>query len=171
MKIKIALKLFVVFVLGFLFGIGIKYVYESTAFKPYNWQKAPVIVNCYGDDFSETQFLRAIHYWTIRGHSIAFYEHNPPESICDTENHIEGFIILRKGKRFDHESAVLAHTKRWTSLTALRGAVITYRPGTQNLMWINEHELGHALGYSHIEEEGHIMHPLFHKMAGKFWIP
>ena len=89
----------------------------------------------------------------------------------DAENYIEGFIILRKGKRFDHDSGVLAHTQRWTSLTTLKGAVITYRPGTQNLMWINEHELGHALGYSHIEEEGHIMHPLFSRMAGKFWIP
>ena len=97
--------------------------------------------------------------------------YSPPDSICDTEDYIEGFIILRKGKRFDHDSGVLAHTKRWTSLTTLKGAVITYRPGTQNLMWINEHELGHALGYSHIEEDGHIMHPLFHKMSGKWWIP
>ena len=165
------IKIFLVFLLGFAFGIGIKYVYEITAFKPYSWGKnRPVIVNCYGNDFSEAQFVRAIHFWTIRGHGISFYEHNPPETICE-EEHIEGFIILRKGTRFSHDSGVLAHTRRWTSLTTLNAAVITYRPGSQNLAWINEHELGHALGFSHVEEVGHIMHPLFHKMSGKFWIP
>ena len=33
------------------------------------------------------------------------------------------------------------------------------------------HELGHAFGYTHVELEGHIMHPSFNMMSGKFWIP
>ena len=36
---------------------------------------------------------------------------------------------------------------------------------------LNEHELGHALGFAHIEEEGHIMHPIYGKMGKNFWIP
>ena len=69
------------------------------------------------------------------------------------------------------DSGVLAKTKRYTSFQKVKAAVITYRSGAHNLMWINEHELGHALGYAHYEEEGHIMHPLYHKMSGNFWIP
>ena len=126
---------------------------------------------CYGEDFSEAQFIRAIHYWTIRGHQIGFYEHNPPDSICISDGHLEGFIILKKAHPHDLKSSTLAVTKRWTSFSQMKGAIISYRAGTQNLSWINEHELGHALGYAHVEEDGHIMHPQHHKMTGKFWIP
>tara|TARA_Y100001973_G_C5173782_1_gene320656 strand:- start:454 stop:972 length:519 start_codon:yes stop_codon:yes gene_type:complete len=171
-KPSIIIKVLFGFLSGFLFGTGIKYVYETTAFQPYEWKDnmPPIIVNCYGDDFSELQMQRAVTYWEEKGHDIGFYEHNPPPMLCE-DTYLEGFIILRKGGRFDHESGVLAETRRWTSLTEIKGAVITYRPGSQNLQWINEHELGHALGYAHYEKEGHIMHPLFHKMDGKFWIP
>ena len=74
------------FTIGFIVGLGIKLIYESTAFKPYEWDRSPVIVNCYGPDFSELQMVRAMHYWTVRGHSFAFYEHNPPESICKSKD-------------------------------------------------------------------------------------
>ena len=114
--------------------------------------------------------IRAIDYWTLRGHEIGFYEHSPPASICDHE-YVEGFIILRKEKRFWMESGVLANTRRWTRLGKVRAAVITYKGGSQNLSLINEHELGHALGYVHVKEEGHIMHPTYGKMGPKFWIP
>lgn len=157
---------------GFSMGLGIKVAYETMTLQPYNWgNKQPVIVNCYGDDFSEAQFVRAIHYWTIRGHNIAFYEHSPPDSICEREGYIEGFIVLKKANPEKLKSSTLAITKRWTSFEIMKGAIIKYKPGTQNLLWINEHELGHALGYAHVEEEGHIMHPQYHKMSGKFWIP
>ena len=172
MKLRLIALLLLSGIVGFALGVGIKFVYEATAFKPYTWDnKAPIIVNCYGEDFSEAQFVRAVHYWTIRGHNIGFYEHNPPASICEREGYIEGFIVLRKADRGELSSPTLAVTKRWTSFDKLKGAVIKYRPGTQNLAWINEHELGHALGYAHVEEDGHIMHLLQHKMAGKFWIP
>ena len=99
MRWKLAGLLVLSGLLGFALGIGIKFVYEATAFKPYTWgENKPIIVNCYGEDFSEAQFVRAIHYWTIRGHNIAFYEHSPPQSICDRDEYIEGFIILRKAK-------------------------------------------------------------------------
>ena len=171
MKLWKTLLLIAIFACGLSAGIGIKYLYETKTFQPYAWKGLPpIILNCYGEDFSELQMLRAIDYWTVRGHHIGFYEHNPPEEVCE-EDHLDGFIILRKGDRFGHDSGVLAHTTRRTSLTDMRSAVITYRPGSQNLMWINEHELGHALGFAHYEAVGHIMHPMFHKMGGDFYIP
>jgi hypothetical protein len=163
---KIMMMLFLSFIIGLSIGFGVKYTWENTAFKPYAWgeDEEPTVANCYGEDFSEIQIIRAISYWTAKGHNISFYEHTPSVSICENE-YLQGFIILRKGGRFQME------TKRFTSLETIKAAVITYRPGAQNLMWINEHELGHALGYAHYEENGHIMHPLYHKMSEKFWIP
>ena len=156
---------------GFGIGLGIKTVYESTAFKPYEWKSSPIVVNCYGEDFSELQMVRAIHYWTVRGSEIGFYEHNPPESICDSKDMIHGFIVLRKAKWWQLDSPTLANTRRMTSGLRLVAATITYRPGAQNLNLLNEHELGHALGFAHVEEDGHIMHPIYGKMGNKFWIP
>lgn len=157
--------------IGFCAGIGIKWAYESNTFKPYEWKSEPIIANCYGEDFSELQMIRAIDFWTLRGHRIGFYEHNPPESICESKEMIHGFIVLRKAKWWQLDGPTLANTRRMTSGFRLVSATITYRPGSQNLDLLNEHELGHALGYAHIEEEGHIMHPIYGKMGPKFWIP
>ena len=156
-------------VLGFSIGTTVKIVYEASIFKPYEWpvNSPPIIINCYGEDFSAAQLTRAIDYWTIRGQHIGFYEHNPSSSICENE-WLEGFIILRKSEALRKNDRTLANTKRYTSLTTMRGAVIHYTPGAQNLDLINEHELGHALGFSHVEQVGHIMHPLYHKMGRDF---
>ncbi len=156
---------------GFMMGLGIKWAYESNTFKPYEWKNAPIIANCYGEDFSEVQMARAMHFWTIRGHNFGFYEHNPPESICNSEEMIHGFIVLRKAKWWELESPTLANTRRMTSGFRLVAATITYRAGSHNLDLLNEHELGHALGYAHVEEKGHIMHPIYGMMGPKFWVP
>lgn len=156
---------------GFFTGIGIKWAYEVNTFKPYEWKTAPIIANCYGEDFSELQMIRAVDYWTLRGEHIGFYEHSPPDSICESKEMIHGFIVLRKAKWWQLDGPTLANTRRMTAGFRLVAATITYRPGSQNLDLLNEHELGHALGYAHVEEVGHIMHPLYQKMGSKFWIP
>ncbi len=163
--------LIVSFVVGFFLGLGIKIAYERNTFKPYEWDRAPIIANCYGPDFNEIQITKAIHYWTIRGHDIALYEHDPPSSICESESMIHGFIVLKKAKFMELEPETLASTKRKTSRLTIVSATITYRDGSQNLDLLNEHELGHALGYAHLEIDGHIMHPLYYKMGESFWVP
>ena len=156
----------IILVLGFVLGILGKYTYERSTLKPYEWRSLPIIVNCYGPDFSEVNMVKAIHYWTIRGYDIGFYEHNPPESVCkDRSGWTHGMIILRKASFFQLSPETLASTKRYTSLREIKGAVILYRPGSDRLDLLNEHELGHALGYTHVEVEGHIMHPLYEKMG------
>lgn len=172
MNLKSVLGLLIALMLGFATGIGLKLCYETKNIKPYFWNpnSPPVIANCYGSDFSKLQMIRAIDYWTIRGEDIGFYEHNPPESVCEAE-WLDGFIILRKSHTIGSDSLTLASTRRYTSFKMMRGAVIFYSPGSQNLDLINEHELGHALGYSHLEVEGHIMHPHYNKMGRDFWVP
>ena len=156
------------FFLGLALGGFVKYKYETSSFKPYAWddsQEGPIIANCYGSDFSKPQMIRAIEYWTLRGHKIGFYEHNPPKEVCES-SWMDGFIILRKDRSLEHN--VLASTKRMTIGVTIKGAVIRYQAGSFNLDLINEHELGHALGYNHLEVEEHIMHPDYNRMGKNF---
>lgn len=171
MKRRMIFLLLSCLMVGFCIGLGIKHAYESSTFKPYEWKSLPVIANCYGENFSELQMVRAIDYWTIRGLMIGFYEHNPPDSICDSKGMVHGFIVLRKARWWELDSTALASTRRMTAGMTLVSATITYKPGAHNLDLLNEHELGHALGFAHIEEEGHIMHPIYEKMGKDFWIP
>ena len=153
--------------LGFLTGLGIKHTYEANTFQPYAWTSPPIVINCYGEDFSKLQMVRALEYWALRGYSTAFYEHAPTPEVCENE-WLEGFIMLKKQRSLPEPT--LASTKRWTSLNKMKGAVIYYKPGTFNLYLINEHELGHAFGFQHVDQPGHIMHPMFQKMGRDFSI-
>ena len=165
------LGFFVSLAIGFISGIGIKTFYEVKTFKPYEWPKSdpPAIFNCYGKEFSELQMKRAIEYWAIRGYKVGFYEHNPPDSVCE-QTWMRGSIILRKVRRLSPPGTIAA-TRRYTTGTIIKGAEIRYTPGSHNLDLINEHELGHALGFGHVEEKGHVMHPEYHKMGRDFWVP
>ena len=171
MKWRIPIIMSAVLMVGFCMGIGLKWIYETNTFRPYEWRSTPIIMNCYGEDFSELQMTRAIGYWTLRGHQVDSYVHNPPREVCETEGMIDGTILLKRARWWELEAPTLANTQRMTSGFKIVAAVITYRAGAHNLNLLNEHELGHALGYGHIEEDGHIMHPIYGKMTEKFWIP
>ena len=159
------------FAFGFMLTPSIKWIYESTTLKPYDWNSEPIILNCYGKDFSELQLVRAVDFWAVRNHNIAFYEMKPEHSICKSSEHLDGFIILRKASRNQFEHSTLASTERRTSTFEIRSSVIWFKPGAQNLTNLIEHELGHAFGYGHVEIEDHLMHPDYGKMGSKFWIP
>ena len=164
-----AFKLFLVGILGFLVGLSFKTVYEKNVFHAYKWLDPPVILNCYGEPLPEVVVVRAIDYWTLRGFPIAFYEMNPSKETCDNE-FLQGFIMIKRDAHLKNDNA-LASTSRHTRFNWFIGAVIKLRPGTYNLDLLLEHELGHALGLGHVEVEGHIMHPLYHKMGRMFLVP
>ena len=159
---------FVSLVCGLWFGMSAKIMYESSTFHPYDWDVKPIIANCYGNDFSELQMRRAMGFWRTKGFKVGNYIHYPKSSICESE-WTDGYIILRKSNGLPDNT--LASTRRYTTISTMRGAVIKYKPGSQNLDMINEHELGHALGLTHCEEKGHIMHPDYEKMGILYWLP
>jgi hypothetical protein len=155
------------FSLGFLIGFLSKFTYELNTFKPYDWQEPPVIINCYGKKFSKLHIIRAIEYWTVRNHKLGGYIHRPSSYLCDNE-WLEGYIILRVDEKMS--GVTLARTKRYTSLNNVVGAVISFQPDSFNLYLLNEHEIGHALGYSHVDVKGHVMHPIHESMGLDFYM-
>jgi len=155
------------FLIGLIFGTLMIVAYESVSFKPWQWKYPPIVLNCYGDDMNESYISSAVHYWTIRDHNFAYIENNPPRHMCKAD-HIQGFIIIKQ-KRLPTNT--LGVTQRKIFLGNIVAATIYFDSGSYRITNVFEHEIGHALGYNHLEEEGHIMHPLWEKMSPKFWIP
>jgi len=153
--------------LGIIIGTVFIIVYEQYTFQPFEWTTDPTIVNCYGEDLDEVNIVEAIHYWTTKGHSFLPTELTPTSSFCEKE-YVHGFIIIRKK---DLPYNTLGTTRRRTFLTKIVAAVVHFDVGTYRIDNVFEHELGHALGYGHIEVDGHIMHPMWEKITPKFWIP
>ena len=167
------IKKFLFVITSFFIGVGLGTLlvikYENSTFKPWAWKNPPIVVNCYGDDFNELYVIRGVDYWTMRNHNFAFIEQNPPKEVCKLDK-IDGFIMLKK-RRVDSGDSTLAVTRREIVLGEIRNVVIFFNPGAFKLDNIIEHELGHALGYQHVDIEGHIMHPTYDKMGDKFWVP
>ena len=166
-KVKLVFLLLFSSLVGFSLGNFIIRTYDSRAFHPWEWKQPPVIINCYGEDLHELYIVHAVHYWTMLGEKFAFIEQNPSDKVCKND-YIHGFIMI---KRKDLNHNVLGSTVRMVKMGNIVGAVIYFDAGTFKITNVFEHELGHALGYNHVELDGHIMHPLWDKMTDKFWIP
>jgi hypothetical protein len=152
---------------GFLLGNFIIRTYDSYAFRPWSWKQGPIIVNCYGEELDELYIIRAVHYWTLLGEEFSFIEQNPSDEVCKND-YLHGFIMIKK-KNLSY--SVLGSTVRIVKMGNIDASVIYFDAGTFKITNVFEHELGHALGYNHVEVDGHIMHPLWDKMTDKFWIP
>lgn len=158
---------FVSFLVGIILGTLFIISYEKLTFRPFNWTEDPIVLNCYGKELDELYIVEAIHYWTIKGHSFSYIENNPPPHLCESD-FIRGFIMIKKR---DLPYNTLGVTRRRVIMNKIVSAIIEFDAGTYRIDNVFEHELGHAIGYGHVEEEGHIMHPLWEKMSPKFWIP
>jgi len=166
------IKLVLSILIGILVGACVTHHYYSTSFKPYSWTigDAPIVLNCYGDDLSISKIKSAVKFWKKYGDSISFIEMNPSKSTCSNRT-IDGFIILKEAKRGMLKGETLARTETKISFMKIRAATIYFRPGSYNLEWLVEHELGHAFGYKHVNEKGNIMHPNIENQGGRYWIP
>lgn len=166
-RLQVFLWFMVSLISGILLGTAVVETYEKSSFRPFEWKHPPIVVNCYGKGMSELHIIQAVHYWTIKGHKFSYIEQNPTNILCQAD-HINGFIIIKK-KRLPYST--LGETKRRVYMLNIVSAVIYFNSGTYRITNVFEHEIGHALGYNHVEEEGHIMHPIWDKMTNKFWIP
>lgn len=162
-------RMFAALIAGFLIGLTIKNVYNLTARQPSQWKYPPIILNCTGNKINESTIIRAVEFWSKNGEEIYFYEYNRLEGVCKDIDLLDGFIVLRTQKNDHLEPDVLASTKRSSRIGVIQSATITFRPGTHNFIFLLEHELGHAFGYSHRRIPGHIMHPTYDMMGDNFW--
>ena len=153
--------------LGFFIGLLLKETYESIHHKPYRWSIQPIIVNCANQNIPEDEVLDAIKYWEENGEEVGFYSHSPPDGVCDNEG-VAGFIFLRMAEPGRLDNNTLASTRRYTRLSELRSSTIWFKEGSYDLYLLMEHEIGHALGYAHVNELGNIMNPTYEFIGENF---
>jgi hypothetical protein len=173
-KLKTPTKIVLSFIFGILCGKLLITQYEAVTFKPWVWNKPPVVLNCYGPMLRPAYIEKSVQYWEDLGEKVLFIEYVPIRKLCKNRHKITpGFIKIYQGSDISFNSeSTLAFTKRKASTTTgILGANIIIRPGTYTIKNLLTHEFGHAFGYTHVEETGHIMHPVTEKMGDKFWIP
>lgn len=173
-NLKTPAKIVLSFIFGIMCGKLLLIQYESVSFKPWSWSKSPVILNCYGPSLRESYIKKSVAYWENLGERVLFIEDKPIDKLCRNKYKITpGFIKIYQGNEasFSSESTMAFTNRKSSTLTGILGANIVIRPGSYTIKNLLTHEMGHAFGYTHVNERGHIMHPVTEYMGDKFWIP
>ena len=148
---------------SFLFFLFIACIFSAgkhaKSVPTYVWDMPPSIVNCIDKkDMNPGIFDNAVKFWEDHGHVFLFKE-NYKGDICESE-YPYGFIIVKISYNLNYY--VLGKTEKIyrKSTSKMKGSIIHL-----NYFYINDgliltHEIGHALGYDHVNELGHIMNPM-----------
>ena len=166
---KSIIKLVVAFSLGIFLGLVTKTKFESKNFVLAEWEEPPIVVVCPSSGVSSYRVNRAIEWWGIRNKKILDYHFDHDNKICGIGQFVEGVIFIRGQSMPD--PSLYATTARFTVGFRILSADIHLPNKRKDMPRLLEHELGHALGFGHVDILGHIMHPV-HEMGGEsFWIP
>lgn len=138
--------------------------------KHFSWKRPPTIVVCY-EEFPVYLLYRAIDFWQMRGKEFEGVIPSGPSGLCAIDS-IPNTIIIRRALYDQLRPEELAITKRMSDTNGnMVAAVIYFKEDKLHHNLIIEHELGHALGYGHVNKHKHIMNPYHERMGLNFWIP
>ena len=121
------------------------------------WLVTPTIRICASSEVSVYRTSRASRYWEARGYSFdgIFVDSSAQ---CMIPRYGEIMVAIPSGGFSDHH---MASTRLYTSKKTgeILKAKIHILPSNSRKDRVLEHELGHALGWSHYPQRYHIMHP------------
>ena len=125
----------------------------------YQWHLPPSIINCIDkDDMPSEVFEDSVEFWEEHGHTFLFKESYKGD-ICNSSIP-HGFIVIKIS--YELPFNVLGKTERIYDKNEenMTASVIflNYAHVEDTIVLI--HEIGHALGYKHVDQIGHIMNPM-----------
>lgn len=154
---------------GFVLGFSFRIAWQESRFIVALWEDEPIVVVCPDSELTPFRVNQAIEWWGIREFKISHYHYDNDNTICSQGTFVEGIIFIRGTGEIEKE--FYATTARFTLKDKMLSASILLPNRNKHMPRLLEHEIGHALGMSHVEEPGHMMHPI-HEFGGeKFWIP
>lgn len=148
---------------SFLFFLTVACLFSSGKIQKtipsYEWKLPPSIINCIDkNDMPVSVFSDAVKFWEDNGHPFLFKE-NFKGDICDSTVPY-GFIVIKISYNLPYN--ILGKTERVyngdTDNMTASIILLNYAHVEDTVVLI--HEIGHALGYKHVDQIGHIMHPL-----------
>ena len=128
---------------------------EQTA----KWKYPPTVRVCYNLPIFEYKIERALMFWRYLGYEFGEIIYDDTSEYC-TGNKTAGSIVIMPNRKYLGDGK-FAITKRYSLekprlITGARIEIARMAYGEDLLL---EHELGHALGWTHSPQKGHIMYP------------
>jgi hypothetical protein len=118
------------------------------------WAKIPNIKICNSSPASKDQVISAMQWWSKRGFKFGTIKY----SNCISQKH-PGFIVISLvGQGFDFSKSLGTTNVHHDKVTKEIYWSQIYIPDALKIR-VLEHEIGHALGWSHSTIRGHLMYP------------
>jgi predicted Zn-dependent protease len=142
-----------------IIGLDRVHVGNKSPQKIGTWKYTPSVIICEGAPTNKKDIDKAIAWWKNRGYR--FYEtigEEDPLGKCQSE-FPEGFIVVKIGtqKMFtNNEDLAQTHFNVDDSTKQISWAKIYLRSSPMER--VLEHEIGHALGFLHSDNPGHLMY-------------
>ena len=132
-------------------------MFQREPTQKYAWSEPPDVRVCANTGASMTRVRDALRYWERLGYEFGDV-YLDRLSYCMNPKNQEIAIVLPSQGTIDSK---MAATRVYSS--RLTGEILKVKifvlPKTVNKERLLEHEIGHALGWSHYNSRGHIMHP------------
>lgn len=121
------------------------------------WLTPPVIKVCKNSGVKKHRILRAISYWNRLGYEIS-YAGNESEQQCisGARNGIITVLIVNTDIQMGNNLAMTRTFKDTRTNQNVKAEIYIY-PHIADRPLVLEHEIGHALGWSHCNSSYHIM--------------
>ena len=131
------------------------------------WESPPIIVNCIKSFKAEKRINESVVFWDQNGYVSYIGSTKYLKSACEQER-LEGFILIKRAKKENLGPLTLAYTEIFAKYGIIDAAVIYISRGNFYYPFLLEHEIGHAFGIMHIEEDGNIMNPIYDNLGRNF---
>jgi len=146
-----------------LLGTASEVIFNNRVYtRSASWAIAPDIVICHGANIQIDEVESAIMWWQLRGYKFGRIIEKSPHERCD-ESGMIGFITIEPtDQSFDYSFLAITDTMTHNTSGNILSSRIRIRSDV-NKERVLEHELGHSLGWSHINRRNHIMNSVWNR--------